>query len=136
MYVSLRTRYHWRQMWTDARTHCLSCHSCQVAKKRPAHSHRAPLIPISQNENELFSCWHIDYLKMPPVNGFTKLLVATDSFSKWTEAFPVYTAKAEEACDILYAQIFSRFGAPRIIVGDRSKTWFSQLIKELCRKFE
>jgi hypothetical protein len=87
------------------------------------------LIPITPDQK--FTRWHIDYLKMPTVNKFTRLLVAVDSFTHWVEAWPVYTERAEEACDILYSQLFARFGAPKIIVGDRSKTWMSHLIKQL-----
>jgi len=133
MFAGLRQRYHWRSMWADARNHCLTCDACQKAKKN-THYRKSPLVPIKPNN--LWERWHIDYLKMPTVNGYTRLLVAVDSFSHWVEAWPVRTEKAEEACDILYSQLFARYGAPKIIVGDRSKTWMSQLIKQLCQKFE
>jgi len=119
-------------MWTDCRTHCLTCDVCQRSKKN-THYRKSPLMPIKPND--LWERWHIDYLEMPTVNGFTRLLVAVDSFSHWVEAWPVYTERADEACDILYSQLFARYGAPKVIVGDRSKTWMSQLINELCRKF-
>jgi len=126
MYAGLRQKYYWRNMWTDCRTHCLTCDVCQRSEKN-THYRKSPLMPIKPND--LWERWHIDYLKMPTVNGFTRLLVAVDSFSHWVEAWPVYTERADEACDILYSQLFARYGAPKIIVGDRSKTWISQLIK-------
>jgi len=70
MYAGLRQKYYWRNMWTDCRTHCLTCDVCQRSKKN-THYRKSPLMPIKPND--LWERWHIDYLKMPTVNGFTRL---------------------------------------------------------------
>jgi hypothetical protein len=67
---------------------------------------------------------HIDFLKMPPVNGYTRFLVAVDAYSKLVEAFPVYTEKAKETAEVLCWQLFSRHGAPTALVSDLSKKHF------------
>jgi transposase InsO family protein len=133
MYANMKLRFHWKNMWTDCRLHCLSCDRCQRAK-RSVHSRKAPLLPIPPNK--LFDRWHIDFLKMPTVDGYTRLLVAVDAYSKWVEAFPVRTEKADETAEVLYSQLFSRYGAPTILVSDRSKTFLGNLIGELCKRFK
>jgi hypothetical protein len=73
---------------------------------------------------------------MPTVDGYTRLLVAVDAYSKWVEAFPVRTEKADETAEVLYSQLFSRYSAPTILVSDRSKTFLGNLIGELCKRFK
>jgi hypothetical protein len=133
MYANMKLRFHWKNMWTDCRMHCLSCDRCQRAK-RPIHSRKAPLLPIPPNS--LFDRWHIDFLKMPIVNGYTRLLVAVDAYSKWVEAFPMRTEKADETAEVLYSQLFSRYGAPNVLVSDRSKTFQGKLVAELYKRFQ
>jgi hypothetical protein len=84
--------------------------------------------------NELFNRWHIVFLEMPTVDGYTRLLVAVDAYSKWVEAFPVRTEKADETVQVLFSQQFSRYGAPTILVSERSKTFLGKLIGELCKR--
>ncbi|MEW8544998.1 MAG: transposase family protein, partial [Candidatus Thiodiazotropha sp.] len=68
--------------------------------------------------------------------GFLYILLVVDSFSKWTEAFPMRTQEAKEVADILYNEIFTRYGAPRTIVSDRGRNFMSKLVNALCEFFE
>jgi len=139
-YANIQARFYWKNCWTDVYKYVTSCDQCQAAK-RATHAHKAPLIPIAPNQ--LFERLHIDYVKIsnykPDADGNVppnELLVIVDSYSRWIEAIPVKTEKAEEAAEILYREVFCRYGAPKIIISDRGKTFLSKLISKLCEFFE
>ena len=58
--------------------------------------------------------------------------MVVDSFSKWTEAFPLQTMEAREVAWKLYDEIICRFGCPDSILTDRAQNFMSNLLKELC----
>ena len=68
--------------------------------------------------------------------GFQYILLIVDSFSKWSEAFPLVTVEANEIANILVKEYFSRYGAPRVIVSDRGRNFMSKLIKAICELFQ
>ncbi|CAC5370072.1 unnamed protein product [Mytilus coruscus] len=104
------------------------CDMCQRAKQ-PAHAKRVPLtnMPIQ----DTFSRWHLDIIG--PFQALTKesyryILIIVDSFSKWTEAFPVRFKSAEEISRILHREIFSRYGTCHSLVTDRGQGFASKLV--------
>jgi len=74
----------------------------------------------------------IDILSGLPqtADGTKYLLVLTDYFTKWIEAFPVPDA---EASTCMRDDVFSRFGLPRQIHSDQGKNFDSKLFHELCK---
>ncbi|XP_050065483.1 uncharacterized protein K02A2.6-like [Aphis gossypii] len=50
--------------------------------------------------------------------GKQYLLVATDMFSRWTEAYPLGTATTKTITETLEREFFSRFGYPRVCLSD------------------
>lgn len=52
--------------------------------------------------------------------GYQYICVMMDYISKWTEAFPLKTKRAEEVTDCI-VKLFYRFGVPKIIVTDQGK---------------
>ncbi|VDI77535.1 Hypothetical predicted protein [Mytilus galloprovincialis] len=63
------------------------------------------------------------------------ILLVTDSFSHWCEAFPMKSQEAEEIANILYSEIFTRYGACRYLVSDRHASNLSKLVNILCKMF-
>jgi len=55
-------------------------------------------------------------------NGTKYLLVFTDYFTKWIEAFPLPDAEASTCMRAMYDGFFSRFGLPRQIHSIKAKT--------------
>lgn len=47
--------------------------------------------------------------------GHCSLLVVEDEFSGWVEAFPMQERTAEEAAEVLFREVFARYGTPLII---------------------
>ncbi len=57
----------------------------------------------------------IDYIGPLPAakGGYRYILVVVDTFSKWTEAFPIKADTASATARVLWEHIFCRFGLPR-----------------------
>ena len=85
-----------------------------------------------------FDRWHIDFLGPLPESpeGFKYILLITDSFSRWCEAFPTKTQEAKTVADILYKEIFTRYGAPRTLVSDQGRQFLSYVVRALCEMFK
>ncbi|KAK4811194.1 hypothetical protein QYF61_019825, partial [Mycteria americana] len=58
--------------------------------------------------------WQTDFSELPRKGGYRYLLVLTDTFSGWPEAFPCRTNKAREVTKVLLNEIIPRFGVPTI----------------------
>ena len=63
---------------------------------------------------------------------FRYILVITDYFSKWTEAFPIKDKCAYTVADVLVSKIILRFGMPLVIHSDQGREFENRLMKSLC----
>jgi len=61
------------------------------------------------------------------------LLVATDYFTKWTEAYSLKDAEASTCMEALYNNFFARIGLARQLHSDRGPNFESKLAAELCK---
>ena len=86
---------------------------------------------------EVFERWHMDFLG--PLHETNKgnryVLLLVDSASRWCECFPLPSTEAPRVAEILYREIFARYGAPCYLVSDRGKQFMSSLVLSLCELF-
>jgi hypothetical protein len=61
--------------------------------------------------------------------GKAYILVATDCFSRWTEAYPLGTATTKTITETLEREFFSRFGYPRVCLSDNGPQFVSTEMK-------
>ena len=134
-YTALRNKYYWVHMYRDVEQHTRSCIECQASKNRPTVT-KAPLKPLPITD--IWSRIHFDFIG--PVtcsdDNFKHILMVTDSFTKWCEAIPTKTQEAREVAQVLYRDIFTRYGAPDTLVSDRGKCFMAGLVKALCSLFD
>ena len=130
----LRQKYWWPQMLQNVKDYISSCDTCQRVKmdrrRKPT-----PLQPLPIEDT--FSRVHIDILGPLPKTkeGQQYILLIIDSFSKWSEAFPLVTQEASEIAFVLYNEFICRFGAPRVLVSDRGRSFMSKIVVALCELF-
>ena len=89
--------------------------------------------------------WESFHLSLNPASGlgsistFTFLVkkditfywLETFFFSKWPEAFALPSCDAITIAQVLYKDIFTRYGSPIVIITDHSQCFISHLVKSL-----
>ena len=61
------------------------------------------------------------------------ILVVTDYYTKWVEAFPTRDQQAVTVAKLLVNEIFARFGMPTTLHSDQGRNFESSVIKEVCK---
>ncbi|KAJ3617056.1 hypothetical protein MTP99_009143 [Tenebrio molitor] len=69
-------------------------------------------------------------------DGNRYLLVVTDLFSRWVEAFSVKAATARVPTTILEKEVFSRWGYPRAVITDNSSQFRSGVFRRACHRWQ
>ena len=65
-------------------------------------------------------------------HGNVYILVLSDYFTKWTEAYPIPNHTAFTVADCVVTQFIARFGVPQVIHTDQGSEFESQLMHALC----
>ena len=66
-------------------------------------------------------------------DGNKYILVISDYFTKWTEAFPMPNMETKIVAKLIVEEVVARFGTPRIIHSDQGRQYESELFAEMCR---
>ncbi|CAN6562542.1 unnamed protein product [Malus baccata var. baccata] len=93
-------------------------------------------IKVSILNVEIFDVWGIDFMgPFPSSHGFTYILLAVDSVSKWVEAKATRTNDSKVVANFIRTNIFARFGMPRVIISDGGSHFCNRTIEALLRKY-
>ena len=87
------------------------------------------------NVGLLFERVQMDILGPFPISslGNKYLLVVTDYFTKWVEAFPLSNMRIKTIAEVFVREIVCRYGVPLKVHTDQSRNYDSKLIKELSQ---
>ncbi|VDI22073.1 Hypothetical predicted protein [Mytilus galloprovincialis] len=69
-------------------------------------------------------------------NNNKYIVVISDYFTKWTEAFPMPNMEARTVAKILVEEVVARFGIPYTIHSDQGAQYESKLFSEMCNLLE
>ena len=72
----------------------------------------------------------------PSSTGKRFLLVVTDLFSSWIEAFPIASSDAQKLTAMLEKEVFPRWGYPRQILRDNGRQFISQHWANACQRWD
>ena len=128
----VRQSYNWPGLQQDVRHYVAGCEKCQTSKG-PLKTPRAPMqiVEASRPMERIAT----DILGELPLTdkGNRYILVVSDYFTKWTEAFPMPNMEARTVADIIVREVVSRFGVPSSIHSDQGRQYESQLFSKMCK---
>ena len=111
---------------------CKSCEKCSRRKSLPKHN-KAPLqtdisgVPMQRIAMDIVG-------PLPETEHQNKyILVISDYFTKWTEAYAIRNREAKTIADELVKNFICRFGAPDYIHTNQGRNFESSLISEICK---
>ena len=125
----LQERFYWPGMYEFVENKIKSCKRCVVAKS-PHLPESAPLHPISTSQPMELIC--VDFLSVEPSGGCGNILVVTDHFSKYAQAYATRNQTARTTARVLYDNFIVHYGFPGKLHSDQGPNFESQVIKELC----
>jgi len=136
MLALLRRKFWWQGLAKEVEEFVRSCAVCQVNKSRKhkTYGQLQPLRVPSRPWQEI----SMDFITgLPPVfNGESEvdaILVVVDRLTKMTLFFPATTTlTASQLEELLYKEVWLKFGPPEGIVSDRGPVFTSQYWEEVC----
>ena len=116
----------------DVRNWCQSCSSC-TTRKTPVPKRRAPLGTVSTSYPMQIIA--VDILGPLPKtgNGNCYVLVATDYYTRWVEAYAIPDQGASTVAQKLVNELFCRFSSPEQLHSDQGRRFESELVAEVCK---
>lgn len=125
-----RERFFWPRMQCEIKSWCEQCERCCL-RKTPT-GNRAPLVSVHTNAPMELIC--MDFLVLEKSKGgIENVLVVTDHFSRFAQAYPTKDQKAVTVAKVLWKNFFCRFGFPARLHADQGRNFESTVVKELCK---
>ena len=115
----------------DVRTHIRSCERCMCFKQKPEREQMS-----SFETSYPMEIVHMDFLligsKRDP-NKEINVLVVTDHFTRYAQAFVTTSQTALVVAQTLYKEYFVHYGWPEKLHSDQASNFESKVIEELCK---
>ena len=128
----LRERFFWPGMHRGIAQYVNMSISVRIVLIRKATPHVAPLQPIIANQP--MELVHMDFLSIEPSKGNTEnVLVITDHFTRYAQAYPSKTQTAQATAKLLWENFSRHYGFPEKFLSDQGRNFESELISELCK---
>ena len=134
-YKRIRNRFWWVGCKKDIHRWCQQCTMCQQVKKS-TNRRKVPMtqyhmgFPLEKVATDLVG-------PLPTTkNGNDNILVISDPFTKYVEAYPIQGQTAQTVADRIVVDFICRFGCPRTLHSDQGPCYKSELMKEVCRLLE
>ena len=130
---SLQERFWWLRVRTQMMMTLQNCEKYKVYKKRDP---KVPLCTIATTEP--MDLIHVDLVgmevtvetKKKPV--VQKILVVTDHFSPFVQAYKVKDKRAITIAKCLYDNYFRHYGFPRHLLSDQGTKFCNAILNEMC----
>ena len=122
-------RFYWNTMFQDVTNHVKTCPRCQTVKGDYTYPKTKPGTIIANNPMDLLC---IDFTKVDPSkSGKENILVLTDTFTKFSQAFITPNQKALTIAKILVDKWFYVYGIPTQIHSDQGRCFDNQIMQHL-----
>ena len=127
----LRNNFYWPSQAYDVKAWCRTYAVC-AARKTPTHKHRAGLHTI--HSGYPMQVLAVDILGPLPEtpSGNKYVLVASDYFTRWSEAYGIPNQEASTIANKLVDELFLRFSPPDQLHSDQGAQFQSSLMTQVC----
>lgn len=127
----ISSRFIWPLLRKDCSIWVKSCLACQKSK---IHRHTQAELGDFPLHSDRFRQIHVDLVgPLPSSRGYNYCLTCIDRYTRWPEAFPVSSTKADEVAWTLYFGWISRFGVPLSVVTDRGRQFEGELFHSFSK---
>lgn len=124
-----RARFYWPKMSRAVDRKCKTCERC--IRRKACAQRASELVNIKVHAPLELVC--IDFLTIEPDAKDTRnILVITDHFTKYAQAFPTRDQTAKTVATVLWENFICHYGFPRRFHSDQGANFESELVKELC----
>lgn len=129
----LKQRCYWVGMHEAVDKWVKNCQRCVLAKM-PQPKIRASWVPfLASRPLEVVA---VDFTSLEPASdGRENVLVVTDVFTKFSQAFPTRDQKAETTAKVILKEWFLKYGVPQRLHSDQGRNFESALVAELCKLY-
>jgi hypothetical protein len=82
--------------------------------------------------------WGLDFIGKihpPSVKGHCFVIVATDYFTKWTEAIPLNNMTHKEVIGFITEHIIHRFGIPQTLTTDKGTSFVAKEVRDFVKSY-
>ena len=130
-YLKIRDRYYWNNMYNDIKNYVNSCDVCSSFNNRYLNEQELQIIKSEYPWQVLV----MDFEGPLPLTQSSNkyLLIITDHFTNYIEAFPVDEITSKVTAKILFNNIFCKYGSPEKIISDRGTHFTANVIVDLCQ---
>jgi hypothetical protein len=131
-FKKIQRTYYWLGCRTEVQRWVKQCEAC-ARKKSPSAKARAALqnslvgAPLERVAVDIFGPLPRSRL------GNRYILVVTDYFIKWAEAYPLRNQEAETVARVLVEQFICRFGVPLSLHSDQGSNFESNVFQSVCK---
>lgn len=131
----VKSRFYWPGITNDIKRWCATCILCQRRKPGPGIG-KSPMEHVTVYGP--MECIAIDLMGPLPLteNGNQYIMVVSDYFTKWTEAYSLPDQRAQTVADKLITEFICRFGTPTRIHTDQGRQFESNLFASMCEILE
>ena len=126
----IKRRFCWPGMNKYIRERVQTCDRC--IRRKTAPSKATELVNITSSAPMELVC--ADFLSLErSKEGYENILVVTDHFSRYAQAFPTQNQKAQTTVKVLYENFFVHYGFPAVLHSDEGANFESKVIGKLCK---
>ena len=131
----VRLRFYWYKQRESVELWCRGCTKCASRKMGGVKKPRAALRKNVTGEPFVRIGIDISGPYNTTSDGNKYILVVSDYFTKWVEAYPMRDMEAQTVAEILVREFISRMGVPMVIHSDQGRNFESKLFLQMCGLF-
>ena len=129
--AKLKERFYWPGHARDVKNWCQTCSAC-AQRKHPTPKNKAKLQTVCVGYPMQMVATDILGPFPQSESGNSYILVATDYFTRWAEAYPIPDQEATTVAKKLTNELFLRFSPPEQLHCDQGRQFESRLLAEVC----